>query len=123
MAAGSEASAARVAARGFNLLLDQFAAPAQIGAADRRLPRRGGGAGRPLATRMRVAVARNIRLADSAAAIDGGARARQAEQHRGMLALSRGARSGPRRPALAHPGLCRDAGGDAGARAHRPAGA
>jgi alkanesulfonate monooxygenase SsuD/methylene tetrahydromethanopterin reductase-like flavin-dependent oxidoreductase (luciferase family) len=88
MAAASEETARRVASRGFNLLLDQFASPRRIGtviAAYRAELERLGEAWDP----MRVAVARNIRIADTPEAIEA-AREAQANQHAGMLALSRG---------------------------------
>ncbi len=88
MAAGSEAGARAVAARGFNLLLDQFAAPVKLAAMIGAYRTEAEARGRP-GTAGRIAVARNIRIADTADAIEE-ARATQAEQHRGMLALSKG---------------------------------
>lgn len=99
MAAASEASARAVAARGFNLLLDQFAAPRTVGTLIHTYrteaeTRRHAGC---------IAVARTIRIADTAPAIEA-ARAAQAEQHRGMIALAKGpeGRAGQRSHILGH---------------------
>lgn len=97
MAAATEEGVREVATRGFNLLLDQFASPARLRAliaCFRQEVEARGGRHDP----MRVAVARNIRVAETAEEI-GEASARQAEAHRGMIALSRGpsaARAGQR---------------------------
>lgn len=88
MAAAGEASARAVAARGFNLLLDQFASPAKLRNLIAAYRTEAAARGHP-ADPLRIAVARNIRLADTADAI-ASARASQREQHAGMLALSRG---------------------------------
>jgi alkanesulfonate monooxygenase SsuD/methylene tetrahydromethanopterin reductase-like flavin-dependent oxidoreductase (luciferase family) len=64
MAAGSDASITRAAAAGHNLILDQYAAPAQI--ADRVATYRTGLAGRPFDP-MNVAVARHVHVADTEA--------------------------------------------------------
>lgn len=87
MAAAGEEGARRVAARGFNLLLDQFAAPERIGLAIAAYRAETEARGRRFDP-MQVAVARNIRLADTPEAVEE-ARAQQARQHAGMLALSR----------------------------------
>jgi len=93
LAAGSDASIAACARRGFNLLLDQFASPQQIGhriALYRREIEAAGHAFDP----MRVAVARNIFVAEDAAERDGALR-RQAQIHERLLSLSRGSESRP----------------------------
>jgi alkanesulfonate monooxygenase SsuD/methylene tetrahydromethanopterin reductase-like flavin-dependent oxidoreductase (luciferase family) len=64
MAAGSEASTAQAAAAGHNLILDQYAAPAQI--AHRIATYRTTLAGRPFDP-MNVAVARHVHVADTEA--------------------------------------------------------
>lgn len=61
MAAGSDVSTTRAAAAGHNLILDQYAAPAQI--ADRIATYRSRLAGRPFDS-MNVAVARHVHVAD-----------------------------------------------------------
>lgn len=88
MAAASETGARAVAARGFNLLLDQFASPARIGQLIAAYRAGAEAAGR-IPDLGQVAVARTIRIADTADAA-AEARDRQAEQHRAMLALARG---------------------------------
>ena len=91
LAAGSEASISTCARRGFNLLLDQFASPEQLGeriALYRRELEAAGHAFEP----MRVAVARNIFVADDAAEQREAAR-RQAQIHERLLSLSRGSES------------------------------
>lgn len=88
MASGSEAGARAVAARGFNLLIDQFAPPARVAAMIAAYRLEAEARGHP-DDPFRIAVARNIRLAETAEAI-AEARAAQADQHRGMIALSRG---------------------------------
>jgi alkanesulfonate monooxygenase SsuD/methylene tetrahydromethanopterin reductase-like flavin-dependent oxidoreductase (luciferase family) len=93
MAAGSPASISACARRGFNLLLDQFASPQQIGeriALYRRELEAAGHAFEPT----RVAVARNIFVAHDAAEKREAAR-RQAEIHERLLSLSRGSESRP----------------------------
>jgi luciferase family oxidoreductase group 1 len=91
MAASSEASIAVAARRGFNLLLDQFASPAQIGERIALYRRELEGAGHAFDP-MRVAVARNVWVAKDAAdkneAVD-----RQAQVHQRLLSLSRGSES------------------------------
>jgi alkanesulfonate monooxygenase SsuD/methylene tetrahydromethanopterin reductase-like flavin-dependent oxidoreductase (luciferase family) len=64
MAAGSDASITRAAAAGHNLILDQYAAPAQI--ADRIATYRTRLASRPFDS-MNVAVARHVHVADTGA--------------------------------------------------------
>ena len=93
LAAGSEASISACARRGFNLLLDQFASPQQIGeriALYRRELEAAGHAFEP----MRVAVARNIFVARDAAEKQEAVR-RQAQIHERLLSLSRGSESRP----------------------------
>jgi alkanesulfonate monooxygenase SsuD/methylene tetrahydromethanopterin reductase-like flavin-dependent oxidoreductase (luciferase family) len=93
LAAGSAASIATCARRGFNLLLDQFASPRQIGeriALYRRELEAAGHAYDP----MRVAVARNIFVARDAAEKQE-AMSRQAQIHARLLSLSRGSESRP----------------------------
>ena len=91
LAAGSEASISACARRGFNLLLDQFASPRQIGeriALYRRELEAAGHAFEP----MRVAVARNIFVARDATEKHEAVR-RQAQIHERLLSLSRGSES------------------------------
>jgi len=93
LAAGSQASISACGRRGFNLLLDQFASPQQIGeriALYRRELEAAGHAFEP----MRVAVARNVFVAQDAAEREQ-ARARQARIHERLLSLSRGSESRP----------------------------
>ena len=89
--ASSEASISACARRGFNLLLDQFASPQQIGeriAIYRRELEAAGHAFEP----MRVAVARNIFVARDATEKHEAVR-RQAQIHERLLSLSRGSES------------------------------
>jgi alkanesulfonate monooxygenase SsuD/methylene tetrahydromethanopterin reductase-like flavin-dependent oxidoreductase (luciferase family) len=91
LAAGSNASISACARRGFNLLLDQFASPRQIGeriALYRREREAAGHAFEP----MRVAVARNIFVARDATEKHR-AIGRQAQIHERLLSLSRGSES------------------------------
>jgi alkanesulfonate monooxygenase SsuD/methylene tetrahydromethanopterin reductase-like flavin-dependent oxidoreductase (luciferase family) len=93
LAAGSEASITACARRGFNLLLDQFASPRQIGeriALYRRELEAAGHAFDP----MRVAVARNIFVAHDATEKQDAVK-RQAQIHDRLLSLSRGSESRP----------------------------
>ncbi len=93
MAASSDGSIAACARRGFNLLLDQFATPAQLKeriALYRRELVAAGHAFDP----MRVAVARNVFVAQDAAERDA-AVARQTQVHERLLSLSRGSESRP----------------------------
>jgi alkanesulfonate monooxygenase SsuD/methylene tetrahydromethanopterin reductase-like flavin-dependent oxidoreductase (luciferase family) len=93
LAAGSAASISACARRGFNLLLDQFASPQQIGeriALYRRELEAAGHVFEP----MRVAVARNIFVARDAAEKLEAVR-RQAQIHERLLSLSRGSESRP----------------------------
>src|ERR1700752_3667331 len=88
LAAGSEASISACARRGFNLLLDQFASPQQIGeriAIYRRELEAAGHAFEP----MRVAVARNIFVARDASEKHEALK-RQTQIHGRLLSLSRG---------------------------------
>ena len=86
MAAGSEASIARVAARGANLLLDQFASVAAVAARIALFRQAVEASGRRFDPAM-VAVARNVQIAHDAAekvaALDHARR-----QHERMIALS-----------------------------------
>src|SRR5882724_4728546 len=93
LAAGSEASISACARRGFNLLLDQFASPQQIGeriAIYRRELEAAGHTFEP----MRVAVARNIFVARDATEKHEAVR-RQTQIHERLLSLSRGSESRP----------------------------
>ena len=93
LAAGSEASITVCARRGFNLLLNQFASPQQIGeriALYRAELEAAGHSFEP----MRVAVARNIFVAYDAAEKHEAVR-RQAQIHARLLSLSRGSESRP----------------------------
>jgi alkanesulfonate monooxygenase SsuD/methylene tetrahydromethanopterin reductase-like flavin-dependent oxidoreductase (luciferase family) len=93
LAAGSAASISACARRGFNLLLDQFASPQQIGeriGLYRHELEAAGHAFEP----MRVAVARNIFVARDAAEKQEAVR-RQAQIHERLLSLSRGSESRP----------------------------
>ncbi|MBV8700619.1 MAG: LLM class flavin-dependent oxidoreductase [Bradyrhizobium sp.] len=91
IAASSEASITSAARRGYNLLLDQFASPAQIGERIALYRRQLEAAGH-LFDEMRVAVARNVWVATDNADRDEAA-GRQAEVHQRLLALSRGPES------------------------------
>ena len=94
LAAGSAASISARALRGFNLLLDQFASPRQLGeriALHRRELEAAGHGFEP----MRVAVARNVYLTRDAAEKRKAVR-RQAQIHERLLSLSRGSESRPR---------------------------
>lgn len=91
MAAGSDASIAACARRGFNLLLDQFASPRQLGERITLYRRELEAAGH-LYEPMRVAVARNVFVARDAAEKEQ-ALGRQAQIHGRLLSLSRGAES------------------------------
>jgi alkanesulfonate monooxygenase SsuD/methylene tetrahydromethanopterin reductase-like flavin-dependent oxidoreductase (luciferase family) len=100
LAAGSEASISACARRGFNLLLDQFASPRQIGeriALYRREREAAGYVFEP----MRVAVARNIFVARDAAEKNEAVE-RQAQLHERLLSLSRGSESRPGSHILAY---------------------
>jgi alkanesulfonate monooxygenase SsuD/methylene tetrahydromethanopterin reductase-like flavin-dependent oxidoreductase (luciferase family) len=100
LAAGSEASISACARRGFNLLLDQFASPQQIGeriALYRHELEAAGHAFDP----MRVAVARNIFVAHHATEKHE-AVSRQAQIHERLLSLSRGSQSRPGSHILAY---------------------
>ena len=93
LAAGSEASISACARRGFNLLLDQFASPQQIGeriTLYRRELEAAGHAFEPT----RVAVARNIFVAHDLAEKHEAVR-RQTQIHERLLSLSRGSESRP----------------------------
>jgi alkanesulfonate monooxygenase SsuD/methylene tetrahydromethanopterin reductase-like flavin-dependent oxidoreductase (luciferase family) len=93
LAAGSDASITACARRGFNLLLDQFASPEQIRqriALYRRELETAGHRFDP----MRVAVARNVYVAENVAERDE-ALQRQAQIHERLLSLSRGSESRP----------------------------
>jgi alkanesulfonate monooxygenase SsuD/methylene tetrahydromethanopterin reductase-like flavin-dependent oxidoreductase (luciferase family) len=93
LAASSEGSIKTCARRGFNLLLDQFASPQQI--AERiALYRHELEAAGHVFEPMRVAVARNVFVAQDAAEKDEAAR-RQARVHERLLSLSRGSESRP----------------------------
>ena len=100
LAAGSEGSIRTCARRGFNLLLDQFASPQQIGeriALYRRELEATGHVFDP----MRVAVARNVFVTQDAAETDEATR-RQARVHERLLSLSRGSESRPGSHILAY---------------------
>ncbi|MBV9862873.1 MAG: LLM class flavin-dependent oxidoreductase [Alphaproteobacteria bacterium] len=100
MAAGSPASIRNCARRGYNLLLDQFASPQQIGeriALYRAELEAGGVRYDP----MRVGVARNYWVADDAAETEA-ALQRQAQAHDRLVALSRGAAGRPASHILAY---------------------
>src|SRR4051794_39596296 len=91
LAASSDRSITACARRGFNLLLDQFASPQQIAeriALYRRELEAAGHAFDP----MRVAVARNVFVAEDAAEKNE-ARRRQERVHERLLSLSRGPES------------------------------
>jgi alkanesulfonate monooxygenase SsuD/methylene tetrahydromethanopterin reductase-like flavin-dependent oxidoreductase (luciferase family) len=93
MAAGSAASISACARRGFNLLLDQFASPLQIGERIALYRRELEAAGHGFDP-MRVAVARNIFVARDASEKHEAVR-RQAQIHERLLSLSRGSASRP----------------------------
>jgi alkanesulfonate monooxygenase SsuD/methylene tetrahydromethanopterin reductase-like flavin-dependent oxidoreductase (luciferase family) len=93
MAAGSPASISACARRGFNLLLDQFASPQQIGERIALYRRELEAAGHAFDS-MRVAVARNIFVARDATEKCEAIR-RQAQIHERLLSLSRGSESRP----------------------------
>jgi alkanesulfonate monooxygenase SsuD/methylene tetrahydromethanopterin reductase-like flavin-dependent oxidoreductase (luciferase family) len=100
LAAGSETSITVCARRGFNLLLDQFSSPQQIGeriAIYRHELEAAGHVFEP----MRVAVARNIFVVQDAAEKDE-AIGRQARVHERLLSLSRGSQSRPGSHILAY---------------------
>src|SRR5262245_37263529 len=92
LAAGSVASISACARRGFNLLLDQFASPRQLGERIVLYRRELEAAGHGFDP-MRVAVARNIYVARDAAEKRVAVR-RQAQIHERLLSLSRGSKSG-----------------------------
>jgi len=100
MAAGSPASVRKVAARGFNLLLDQFASPEQLGERIALFKAEAAARGRKVGP-MEIAVARNCFVAydaaEKAAAID-----RQIAAHQRMVALSRHADGGHKSHILAY---------------------
>jgi len=92
LAASSDRSITACARRGFNLLLDQFASPQQIAeriALYRREREAAGHAFDP----MRVAVARNVFVAQDAAEKDEAAK-RQTRVHERLLSLSRARKAG-----------------------------
>jgi alkanesulfonate monooxygenase SsuD/methylene tetrahydromethanopterin reductase-like flavin-dependent oxidoreductase (luciferase family) len=91
LAAGSEASIATCARRGFNLLLDQFASPEQIAARIAFYQRELDAAGHAFEP-MRVAVARNVFVARDEAEKEAAFR-RQEQIHARLLSLSRGTAS------------------------------
>ena len=93
LAAGSEASISACARRGFNLLLDQFASPRQIGERIALYRRELEAAGHTFEP-MRVAVARSIFVAHHATEKHEAVR-RQAQIHERLLSLSRGSQSRP----------------------------
>ena len=105
VAAGSEASIRRAAARGFRLILDQYAAPEVIGRRIAIYRAELEAHGRPFDP-MHVTVARQLYVAkdraDTEAALE-----RQARNNERMAAVSR---SPDRKVRLAHPRLCRHAG-------------
>jgi alkanesulfonate monooxygenase SsuD/methylene tetrahydromethanopterin reductase-like flavin-dependent oxidoreductase (luciferase family) len=87
-------------ARGYNLMLDQFASPRQIGERIAFYRRELEGAGHEFHP-LRVAVARNVWVAKDAADRDE-AIARQAQLHQSLLSLSRGRESRPGSHLLAY---------------------
>jgi alkanesulfonate monooxygenase SsuD/methylene tetrahydromethanopterin reductase-like flavin-dependent oxidoreductase (luciferase family) len=93
LAAGSSASISACARRGFNLLLDQFASPRQIGERIALYRRELEAVGHAFDA-TRVAVARNIFVAHDAAEKQEAVR-RQAQIHERLLSLSRGSESRP----------------------------
>ena len=100
LAAGSEGSITTCARRGFNLLLDQFASPRQIGERIALYRRELEAAGHVFDP-MRVAVARNVFVAQDTAGKDEAVR-RQARVHDRLLSLSRGSESRPGSHILAY---------------------
>jgi alkanesulfonate monooxygenase SsuD/methylene tetrahydromethanopterin reductase-like flavin-dependent oxidoreductase (luciferase family) len=100
LAAGSEGTITACARRNFNLLLDQFASPQQI--KERiALYRRELVAAGHVFDPMRVAVARNVFVAQDTAEKDE-AVGRQARVHERLLSLSRGSESRPGSHILAY---------------------
>ena len=99
MAASSDELDPGCARRGFNLLLDQFASPEQIGERIALYRRELEAAGHPFDP-MRVAVARNFWVASDAA--DAARPRRQAQANQRLLALSRGPASRPASHILAY---------------------
>ena len=100
MAAGSPASISACARRGFNLLLDQFASPQQVGeriALYRQELEAGGNAFEPT----RVAVARNVFVTSDTVEKHEAVK-RQAQIHERFLSLSRGSESRPGSHILAY---------------------
>jgi alkanesulfonate monooxygenase SsuD/methylene tetrahydromethanopterin reductase-like flavin-dependent oxidoreductase (luciferase family) len=93
LAAGSASSITACAQGGHNLLLDQFASPAEIGERIALYRRELEGAGHAFEP-MRVAVARNVWVASDAADRQE-AMERQAGVHERLLAISRGSESRP----------------------------
>ncbi|SEO56820.1 Flavin-dependent oxidoreductase, luciferase family (includes alkanesulfonate monooxygenase SsuD and methylene tetrahydromethanopterin reductase) [Rhodospirillales bacterium URHD0017] len=93
LAAGSAASITACARRGFNLLLDQFASPLQIKERITLYRHELEAAGHAFDP-MRVAVARNIFVAEDASEA-AEARKRQERVHERLLSLSRGSQSRP----------------------------
>ena len=100
LAAGSDASITTCARRNFNLLLDQFASPQQIGERIALYRRELDAAGHAFDP-MRVAVARNVFVARDAAE-QREAAGRQARVHERLLSLSRGSESRPGSHILAY---------------------
>jgi alkanesulfonate monooxygenase SsuD/methylene tetrahydromethanopterin reductase-like flavin-dependent oxidoreductase (luciferase family) len=100
LAASSANSITLCARRGYNLLLDQFASPEQIGERIRLYRQELEAAGHAYDP-MRVAVARNCWVALDAADRDA-AIGRQAQVHERLLALSRGSESRPASHILAY---------------------
>jgi len=100
LAAGSDASITVCARRNFNLLLDQFASPQQIGERIALYRRELDAAGHAFDP-MRVAVARNVFVARDAAE-QREAAGRQARVHERLLSLSRGSESRPGSHILAY---------------------
>ena len=107
LAAGSAGSITTCARRNFNLLLDQFASPQQIGERISLYRRELQAAGHVFDP-MRVAVARNVFVARDAAEKDEAVR-RQARTHDRLLSLSRGSESRPGSHILAYDTPTRDA--------------
>jgi alkanesulfonate monooxygenase SsuD/methylene tetrahydromethanopterin reductase-like flavin-dependent oxidoreductase (luciferase family) len=93
LAAGSAASITACARRGYNLLLDQFASPLQIKERIALYRRELEAAGHTFDP-MRIAVARNIFVAEDASE-SAEARKRQERVHERLLSLSRGSESRP----------------------------
>jgi alkanesulfonate monooxygenase SsuD/methylene tetrahydromethanopterin reductase-like flavin-dependent oxidoreductase (luciferase family) len=101
MGAGSPDSIRQAAAHGCNLLLDQFASPAQIGGRIALFRQEVEARGRGFDPAS-VAVARNLHVAATEAEA-AAARARQAESHRAMIALSQSPDGSGRSHVLAYP--------------------